>query len=338
MKNKPTQTDVAKLAGVSRATVSYVINNRQAENAIPDETTARVWSAIQTLGYVPNQQAQHLKRQATKRICVILPRLGIPANDLMIQAQRKCLAEEGYSIIVAVGDTKKRVLELITQVKGGLADGVYLDLGYGSIRDIDVILEQLEGINVPMIVNAPIDPTTDYDVDWITDQAGTYEAIQHLIHKGHQRIAFIGHNVVDIESYGRYQGYVKALSDHGISVQPEYINVGLEQRGQAYHAVHALLDLNTPPTAIFCTSDINALTATSAIQHYGLSTPDDVAVIGFGNISEGQYAYPRLTTVGPLEHNFAEAASLLLHRLTDEDQLPPQKIVQQWQLIIRDST
>jgi len=338
MKNKPTQMDVAKLAGVSRATVSYVINNREAENAIPSETTERVWSAIHQLGYVPNQQAQHLKRQATHRICVILPRLGIPAHDLMIQAQRKHLTRKGYSIIIAVGDTHNRIMQLITQIKGGLADGVYLDLGYGSIHDIDVILEQLVGINVPTIVNAPIEPTADYDVNWITDQAGTYEAIQYLIEQGHQRIAFIGHNVVDIDNYGRYRGYVQALSDHDIAVQADYVCVGLEKREQAYRAVEGLLTLDTPPTAIFCTSDINALTAIATIQHNGQRVPQDMAVIGTGNISEGQYAYPRLTTVGPLEHNFEEAASLLLHRLTDKDQMPPQKIVQQWQLIVRDST
>lgn len=338
MKNKPTQTDVAKLAGVSRATVSYVINNRQTENAIPDETTERVWSAINDLGYVPNQQAQHLRRQATHRICVILPRLGIPANDLMIQAQRKYLTKQGYSIIIAVGDSEQRILKLITQVKGGLADSVYLDLGYGAIRNIDTILGQLEGINVPILVNAPIEPTTDYDVSWITDKEGTYEAIQYLINKGHQRIAFIGHNIADIENYGRYQGYVQALSDHGLTIQPEYIHVGLEQREQANQAVNILLNADIKPTAIFCTSDINALTAIAAIQHYGLSIPEEVAVIGFGNISESQFAYPRLTTVGPEAHTFDETATLMLHRLTDEEQLPPQKVIKQWNLIIRDST
>jgi len=338
MKNKPTQTDVAKLAGVSRATVSYVINNREAENAIPAETTERVWSAIRELGYVPNQQAQHLKRQATNRICVVLPRLGIPANDLMIQAQRKYLTKNGYSIIISVGDTQQRIMRLITQVKGGLADGVYLDLGYGTIRNINAILEQLKGINVPIIVNAPIQPTQDYDVHWITDTDGTYEALEHLIDRGHQRIAFIGHNIADLDNYGRYRGYTQALTDHQLAIRTDYICVGLEKREQTYRAANALLELDNPPTAFFCTSDINALTAIAAIQHRGYRVPQDIAVVGFGNISESQFTHPRLTTVGPTEHTFDEVASLMLHRLTDSDQISPRQIVQDWHLIIRDST
>ncbi len=338
MRNKPTQADVAKLAGVSRATVSYVINNREEENAIPQETSERVWTAIAELGYVPNQQAQHLKRQATNRICVILPRLGIPAQDLMIQAQRKYLTKNGYSIIIAVGDTQERIMNLIQQVKGGLADGIYLDIGYGSNHNIDVILQQLKGMNIPIIVNAPTEPTSDYDVNWTTDKAGAHEAVTYLIECGHQRIAFIGHNIADLEHYGRYQGYMQALSEHNIPINPEYVRVGLERREQASRAVEELLDLDMPPTAIFCTSDINALTAVATIQHCGQTVPHNLAVIGFGNISESQYTYPRLTTVGPEEHNFDEVASLLLHRLTGKKQKPPQKIVREWKLIIRQST
>lgn len=337
MKNKPTQQDVARLAGVSRATVSYVVNKRETENAIPQETTERVWTAIHELGYVPNQQAQHLKRQSTNRICVILPRLGIPANDLMIQAQRKYLAEQNYSIIIAVGDTQEHVLELVTQVRAGLADAVYLSIGYGAISNIDTILGQLKDINVPIIVDANVEPTTDYDVSWITEESGAYEAVQYLINCGHRRIAFMGHNIAQLESYGRYQGYVRAFADHGIPIQPDYIRSGLDQRADAHQTVNDFLDMDTSPTAIFCTSDINALTTMSTIQHRGLSVPDDIAVIGFGNIGESQYSYPRLTTVGPLEHTFDETASLMLHRLTATQQMPPKKVVQQWQLIIRES-
>jgi len=337
MKNKPTQQDVAQLAGVSRATVSYVLNKREAENAIPQETTERVWAAIHELGYVPNQQAQHLKRQSTNRICVILPRLGIPANDLMIQAQRKYLAEQDYSIIIAVGDTHDRVLKLITQVRAGLADAVYLSIGYGSITELETILEQLKGISVPIIVDANIEPTSDYDVSWITDENGAYEAIQYLLEQGHHRIAFIGHNIAQLEAYGRYKGYARAFANHNITIPSNYVRSGFDQRQQASEAVNTLLDMDIPPTAIFCTSDINALTAIATIQHRGLSVPNDVAVVGFGNISEGQFSYPRLTTVGPLEHTFDETASLMLHRLTASKQMPPKKVIQKWQLIIRES-
>jgi DNA-binding LacI/PurR family transcriptional regulator len=338
MKNKPTQQDVARLAGVSRATVSYVLNKREAENAIPHETTKRVLVAIHELGYVPNQQAQHLKRQSTNRICVILPRLGIPMNDLMLRAQRHHATKKGYSIIIAIGDSHERITQLLTQVQGGLADGVHLELGYGAITDTDKILEQITGIGVPIIVAANTEPTKEYDAYWVTDKDASYEAIQYLIGQGHQKIAFFGHNIAEIEKYARYQGYIQALADNRLPINHEYIHIGIETREQAHRKTHELLELDSPPSAIFCTADINALTVIATLQQHGLAVPDDVAVIGCGNISEGRFSHPPLTTVGPITRTFEDIAILMMHRLTDKDQMSPQKILQQWNLIIREST
>lgn len=337
MKHKPTQVDVAKLAGVSRATVSYVLNNLDSKNAIPAETSERVWAAIKELGYVPNQQAQHLKRQATDRICVILPRLGIPSNDIMLQGLRNHLTKRGYSIIIAVGDTQAQIQELLTQVRGGLADGVYVVLGYGNIADKSEILKQLRGIGVPIIVNANLDPTPDYDTVCITEQEATYEAITHLITQGHQRIAFLGHDIVDLENYDRYKGYAQALQDNNIPVINSLIYSGNSTRDAAYQSIVHLLQLTDRPTAIFCTADINAITGMVAIQRAGLSVPNDVAVIGCGNILEAAYSYPSLTTIGPAEHSFDDIARLLVHRLTAKSQQPEKQIVQKWQLIVRES-
>lgn len=338
MKHKPTQQDVAQLAGISRATVSYVINNREAENAIPIETTERVWSAIHELGYVPNQQAQHLKKQATNRICVILPRLGIPLNDIMLRVQRHHATKKGYSIIIAVGDSHERITQLLTQVQGGLADGVHLALDYGAITDIDKILEQITGIGVPIIVTANIEATKEYDVYWLTDKEASYEAVQYLINQGHRNIAFLGHNIAELENYGRYQGYSQAMTDNGIPINHDYVRIGIETREQAHNATHEFLNLSEPPSAIFCTADINALTAIATVQQRGLSVPEDVAVIGCGNISEGKFSYPRLTTIGPIISTFEDIAILMMHRLTEKEQMPPQKILQKWNLIIREST
>ena len=337
MKNKPTQADVAKLAGVSRATVSYVLNNREVENAIPQETTERVWTAIRDLGYVPNQQAQHLKRQATNRICVILPRLGIPMNDLMLRTLRQHATAEEYSIIITVGDTNERITQILTQVQGGLADGVLLDLSYGAITNIDQILEQLQGIRVPVILTANVEPTDAYDTYWVTDKKASYQATQYLIEKGHQNIAFLGHNIVELENYGRYQGYADALQDNDLPIKPHAIKIGLETREQAHYATHELLNLSHPPSAIFCTADINALTTIATLQHHGCKVPDDIAVIGCGNISEGKFAFPLLTTIGPMTRAFDDIGALMIRRLTDRQHLPPQKIIQKWELIIRDS-
>lgn len=337
MSRKPTQVDVAKLAGVSRTTVSYVINNREAENAIPPDTTARVWTAVKELGYVPNQVAQHLKKQATNRICVVLPRLGIPMNDLMLRAYRKFAAANNYTVIVTIGDTYDAIVDLITQIQGGLADAVHIELGYGSNNKIDEILEQIKGIGVPIVVAANVEPTQDYDSYWTTEQEATYKAIQYLIAQGHEKIAFLGHNIADIEQYGRYKAYIQAMTDSQLPIQEQYIRSGVLTRQQAHYMANELLELDDTPTAIFCTADINALTVIATAQSRGFSVPTDLAVIGCGNISEGLYSYPTLTTIGPVISTFDEIAMLMLKRLTDEEQLPKQKVVQKWELVIRDS-
>ena len=339
MRNKPTQADVAKLAGVSRATVSYVINHVEDKNAIPAETSQRVWSAIEQLGYVPNQQAQHLKRQATDRICVILPRLGIPSNDMMLQGLREHLTDEGYSIIITVGNTQEQIETVLKQVRGGLADGVYLMLGYGHIAEPGRILEQLQGIGVPVIVDGNLSPTPDYDTVSITEQESTYEAVIYLLEQGHRRIAFMGHNIVDLENYERYIGYCHAHRNYGIPVLPELICIGNSRRDMAYECTRQLLSLaqRRRPTAIFATADINAITGMVAAHRIGLSIPDDIAFIGCGNILEAAFSHPTLTTVGPHAYSFDDVAALLLHRLTSEHQQPPTQLTHQWQLILRES-
>jgi len=338
MKNKPTQADVAKLAGVSRATVSYVINNVESKNAIPEETAQRVRQVIETLGYVPNQQALHLKRQATDRICVVLPRLGVPFNDLLLHGLRSTISEFGYSIFITVGDTEDSIIQLLKQVRGGLVDGVFMMLDYGNIADEQQILNQLHGIGVPMVLQADLTPTPDYDTTWTTEREATYEAIRFLIQKGHRRIAFLGHDLINIESYGRYQEYIQAHMDHDLPVHQNLIIPGNSTRDHAYHSVLRLLREDKPPTAIFCTADIIAITSMVAIQKFGLSIPNDIVVVGCGNILEAEYAMPSLTTIGPPQHSYDEVAALLVQRLTATTQPPPQRITQRWQLIVREST
>lgn len=338
MKKKPTQSDVARLAGVSRATVSYVINNLEDENAIPVDTSQRVWDAVKKLGYVPNQQAQHLKCQATYRICVILPRLGIPFHDIFLRTLREHATAQGYSVMITIGDTRERIEQLLIQIRGGVADAVYLELGYGTISGVNYILKQLHGIGVPVIVNSDVEPTVDYDVVWDTNEQAAYQAVQHLIERGHQRIAFIGHQIAELNRYERYRGYVQALVDHGIAVDDACIHTGLERLTDAYAVTNELLTSSSPPTAIFCTSDINALMVIAAAQRSGFNIPQDLAVIGSGNITEGAYSYPSLTTIGPQHHTFDDVAHLMMRRLLRGDQPPPKKITREWQLIIRESS
>jgi len=335
---KPTQLDVAQLAGVSRATVSYIINDNAVTN-IPQETQQRVWDAVKTLGYVPNQQAQHLRKRSTNRICVVFSRLGVPYNDRFIEDFQHVARSYGYSIIVSICNTFEDIEYLLTQLKGGLADGLFLEIVDARPETTQHIVELFDSFYLPKIVMGQVDPEEiSADVFRSEPLAASYSAVQHLIEKGHEHIAFLGHYIPERDEYDRFNGYRNALHDAGISVDESLISDGANSRKTAYQSAEKLLNLDTPPTAIFCTADVAALSVIAAAHYRGMHVPDDLAVIGTGNIPECEYSFPKLTSIGPLNRDISHVAERLISLVKEGNNSSPTTIIQEWDLILRDST
>lgn len=308
-----TAHDVALAAGVSKATVSYIVSGRRTGDArISDATRERVLTAVAELGYAPNQTARSLRRQRTERVCVVLPNFGVPSHDVIVQQLQLAADLHGYTVIVAVASTAERERQVLDQLRRRLADGAIF-IGPGHIDAGD--LGRLARANVAIVVmsNQLIGP--EFDTVCSIDVEACREAVAYLLDRGHRRIAFLGHCADQGARQERFEGYRRGLAERGITVD-ERLNRGSgNSREQAYRDTAALLLLEARPEAIFAASDLAAISAIWAVRDAGLRVPEDVAVVGVGNIPEGEMTRPALTTVGPATLDFSSLADLLFSRL-----------------------
>ena len=329
----PTLNDVARRSGVSATTVSYVLHGRRNGAArISDETRARVLSAMDELSYVPNQMAQGLRRQQTDRICLLLSRLGSPYIDALAEDVQRVAASHGYSTVLVVGGNEERNQQAVTQLQRRLADAV-LD-GVGLAPDTLRALAR-RGVAVTTISNQ-VKPD-GFDVIRGTEGEGCHEAVTYLLAKGHRRIGFLGHDAHPADSDERFMGFRRALEDFGLSLDTRLMQHGALARDDAYEGALALLDRPRPPTAIFAESDIGAVSAIWAARDRGLTVPDDLAVIGVGNIPEGRVLRPTLSTVGPVKTDFRDVADFLMTGLLEPHQTSGRALVRPWTFYQRDS-
>ncbi len=333
----PTVRDIAKVAGVSLATVSYVLNGRRnGKDRISDPTRQRIIDAGAALGYVPNQTARSLRRQRTERVCLVLGSLGVPYDDYLAHELHRVADANGYSVMIAVGGSDKREQHILDQLRQRFADGaIFTAAEHITGRD----LAQLADKNLAIVVASNRINGAGFDIVRTTEQQACYQAVKYLLDKGHRRIAFLGHSGSQTSRLERMNSYRRALKNHKVAMDEKLIVIGENTREDAYHNTTALLQpgLTARPTAIFAASDLAAISAIWAIRDAGLHIPEDIAVIGVGNLPEGEITRPALTTVGPKTLDFSTYSQLLFSRLLGEAPADGRVIEQPWELIQRGS-
>jgi DNA-binding LacI/PurR family transcriptional regulator len=326
----PTLKDVARYAGVSIATVSYVLNGRrQANKTISEATRQKVLQAVSELGYTPNHVARHLRRQRTERICVVLPRLGVPYYEAFCQDIEAVAQRYNYTVILSLTGSREKELKVLKALQHRLADGVIALHGDWEGEE----LTQLSAMGIAVVVLDNYLQAKNVDVVRTTEEDTFYEAVSYLATKGYQKIVcFLGSDTRGT----RYAAYQRALRDHGLPLDERFVVEGCGDRQIAYQETLKLLKLKERPDAIFAGSDVAAISAIWAVRDGGLRIPDDIAIIGAGNIAEGEITVPPLTTVGPASLDFSDVAEFLFDRLRNPDQ-QERVLLRQWKLILRGS-
>lgn len=329
----PTLNDVARRSGVSATTVSYVLHGRRnGASRISEETRQRVQTAKDELSYFPNQMARGLRRQRTDRICLLLSRLGSPYIDALVGDVQRVAASHGYSTVLVVEGSEERNQLAVSQLQRRLADAL-LD-GVGLDASTLALLAQ-RGTAVVTFSNR-LGPD-GFDVIRGTEAEGCYQAVRHLIATGHHRIGLLTHDEHPDAGDERFTGYCRALAECGIPLDEHLIRGGALNRGDAYQGAAWLLAQPNPPTAIFAESDIGAISAIWAARDRGLTVPNDLALIGVGNVPEGRVIQPTLSTVGPVSMDFSDVADLLLSRVTSTTNLEGRELVRPWVFYQRES-
>ena len=336
MAKRPTQADVAKLAGVSRATVSYVLNDRM-DGRIPItvQTRDKVLDAAEVLRYEPNALARNLKSGESHMIGVLMPSVHNPHYWDILDGVANVVNEQGYHLSLSLANLElERERWCLKSLQERRYDGLILLPTFA-----DVLVDEVKALSRRSSAAVFIGPPFG-NADWVfTDiRSGARAMMQHLLQRGHQRIGFINGAARPQLSQTRVDVYRDMLREAGITLDENLIRHCGHRMKNGYQEAMALLDLAQPPTAIWALNDLLAVSAARAIHERGFCIPDDIALAGFDDIVFARQLYPPLTTVHmPAGEMGRRAAEILFRRIADP-QCEPMQDMLKTQLVIRQST
>jgi DNA-binding LacI/PurR family transcriptional regulator len=331
-----TRDDVARLANVSPATVSYVINN--GPRPVSQDTRTKVLQAIAQLDYQPNVMAQNLRRQRTNTVGLVFTTIERHLThpyfiDLLTSIGEEC-AE--YSFDLLLSPCTDRTIELSIykrMVKGRRVAGVILT----GARHDDQRIAYLSAQEFPFVVlgrpeEGEVFPHIDVD-----GALGINTAVQHLINLGWTRIAYIGLSDELVCAGDRLAGYQRALESNGLTYDPAFVVEMHTTETAGHQAMTRFLALETPPNAVVACSDELALGAMSAAQEQGLVVGQDIGVIGFDDIPSTAYCRPPLTTIRQPMYEIGIRLCRMLIQIVEGDEPQERQAVLQPTLIVRES-
>lgn len=334
-KKKPTQADVARLAGVSQTTVSLVLNNNT-DVSIPSQTIDRVWDAINRLGYVPNRAAQTLRTHKSYTIAAIIPDIANPFYPAFARGIQDVVETQGYNLVLynSDGDAAKEARCLMSAQQSH-ADGIIGVLFHQRVRDLRPLLES----NIPIVRFVPARPNSgDLPLDslYLDNEAAAKTLARFLIERGHTRFAVVTGDVGP--GNARLRGFRQALREHRISDELVIESPDFTEKG-GYIAAERLLIHNPRPTAVFAANDLLAIGVMQAVQAAGLHVPHDLAIAGFDDIPAAQYVTPTLTTIAQFQERIGQrAAEMLLEHLSTPEPLAGRCVEMSFELKVRAST
>ncbi|MBP2411987.1 LacI family transcriptional regulator [Arthrobacter stackebrandtii] len=295
-----TRNDVARYAGVSTAVVSYVVNG--GPKKVAPATEAKVQDAIRVLGYRPNAAARALKLGSSETIGLVIPDNSNPFFSLLAHAVEDAAAERGYALVLTNSDgnlAKER--RSVRNLAARQVDGVLL----ASVL-FDPDLEDLEKANIPWVLLNQDHKIAGVNGVGVDLAAGAQAAVQHLIGHGHTSIGLVMGTNVGNDVDDRELGWLRALEEAGLAEGP--IARSSFTRSGGYEAGKRLLAAATRPTAIFASSDMQAVGILRALHEAGVAVPGDIALASFDGSAESEYTWPALTTVEQPVREMAEAA------------------------------
>mgnify|MGYP005839761069 CR=1 FL=1 len=279
--------EVARAAGVSKSTVSRVLNGVP----VSEEARRRVEAAIKALNFNPNAQARGLSLRRNHLVGVVVPEIARIFYGEVLEGIESALAETGFDMIVcSTRNRRGRELSLTKLLWSKRVDGLILvtPREFSPKR-----LRALKGEIPIVLVDGVSDSFSSISVD---NFAGGFIATEHLLKLGHRRIGLILGPATK-ESQERLRGYRKALEAYGCPFVPELIRTGDYLFASGLRAMEELLALAERPTAVFATSDLMAIGALKAAGAHGVKVPEEMALVGFDDIEAAQWTSPTLTTV-----------------------------------------
>lgn len=332
---RATLKDVAQLAGVSAATVSYALSGKR---TISDETKSRIMDAISQLDYVPDLNARGLSMRDSKLIGVVVPQTE-PGDRLMFQNSfysevlgsiEYYARQQGYHILISATDANESYLTLAKKrnLDGIIVIGMYPNDFY----------QQMKKTQIPIVLIDSYCNDHYYHNIRIDDAYGTYLATRYMLENGHEHIAFFAGQLKENGVMTkRLLGYQQALNEFSIPYRKEYVFEGQIDYVSGIELARELMKSGLPATGIVAAADILAIGAIKGFFENGKNVPADYSIIGFDDVEISQFLTPGLTTIRQqISLKGQKAVELLLKHIEDPS-LPKQEEVLPLQLVVRGS-
>jgi LacI family repressor for deo operon, udp, cdd, tsx, nupC, and nupG len=327
----PTIHLVAKLAGVSVATVSRTLKNPE---KVQPETRGKVMKAVAATGFVPNAQARIFRRRTSDTVILLVREISNPFYLEIYKGVEEAADDAGYKVLM--GDARndeQRIVHYVDMVRERHADGLILITGrlpevlradLARLPPIVVACEFLRDVSLPTVC--------------IDNIAAARVAMDHLIGLGHRRIAHITGPIPEVLSEDRLQGYREALAAANIAFDPALVVRGDFTLKSGRAAIRALLDSDTRFTALFSSNDEMAVGAINELRLHGLEVPHDISVVGFDDTMFAETVEPPLTTIHQPQRDIGRLAmKMMIRRLSGESE-PDRPVLLDTRLVVRGTT
>lgn len=329
--------DVAKRLNLSIYTVSRALDGY---DDVADSTRVRVVEMAKEMGYTPSRAARQLRRKRADAIGYILPAGGPHFTDPFFSLFMAGLGDEAtshdFDLLVSTASPDSEAEKRIYQrwVQGHLVDGLVLS----RMRLHDWRADYLCQNQFPFAAHGRTVDCEDYPYIEMDSRTGFHMLVNHLVERGHRRLAYIGAPEIFTLQADRFDGYREGLADAGIAFDPTLVSEGDLSRNGGYQAAQHLLELENPPTAIMCVNDLTAVGVLRAAHERNLVVGRDLAVTGYDGTDDSEHAQPPLTTLKqPVYETARQLASLLITQIQGE-KVSVMRRINQPELIIRAST
>jgi LacI family transcriptional regulator len=329
-----TLEDIAKRAGVSRSTVSRVVNDHP---NVKDIVRERVKQVIAETGYEPHAAARSLAARRTSIIGLVIPSavhtlFTDPYFPRLTEGIAQASNHADFTLALFLFDSQEDERRMYPRItRKGLLDGVLVQATYIA----DEIFSWLGEGRIPYVVIGRPSETAKVSYIDVDNKTGAYQAAAHLIRLGHHKIGTVTGPLTTEAGKDRLTGFRNAMNERGVQVDEGLIAEGDFTETGGYIATRQLI--SNQPEALFVASDVMAIGAIRALREAGLSVPRDVALVGFDDLPPATLADPQLTTIRqPIKRLGLKAVEILID-LMDRPQSPPQQVIFSTELVIRAS-
>ncbi|RBW68464.1 LacI family DNA-binding transcriptional regulator [Bacillus taeanensis] len=329
---KVTMADVAKEAGVSKSTVSQYLNKRY--EYMGHDTKKRIEEAIAKLGYQPNFLARSLKQKRTSTIGIIVANIMHRFSTEVSRSIEDFFHEHDiHAIVCNADDNPKKEKKYIEMLRAKQVDGLII---FPTGKNI-ALYESMIKENYPVVFMDRKIEELNVDTIAVNNKESTYHAIKHFIEAGHEQIALITPPLTISSRIERVEGYKQALSDHNLTLNPDYL------KSVEIPAIQSELDkmfsLSKSPTALLAGNDLVLLEVLAFLKEKGIKVPRDLSLIVFDNLSFAHISEPTITAIiQPAYEMGKKAAELLLAQIMKENVTTPTEHIFEGRLIVRKSS